>query len=79
MSATFSEPRTFSSLKSLDLTLSCTHKSAVAKCRILPKPRRRVIPIAAVESVLMVRDQEIPKSLAIEMSPRLLDAPLHIP
>ena len=79
MSATFSEPRTFTNLKSLDLTRSCTHKSAVAKCLILPRPRRRHMHTAAVESVPIVMSHVRPRSFATEISPMDIDAPLVIP
>ena len=47
-SAGFSGPGTLFSVKSPVLTLSWTHRSATARCRILPSPLLRQIPIAAV-------------------------------
>ena len=58
----FMEPGTLTRLNSLSLSFSCTHRSAVARWRILPSPRRLQIPIAAVASARISRANSIPKS-----------------
>ena len=65
MSAGFSAPGTLESLKSPFLMRSCTHRSAVAKCRTFPSPLLRQIPIAAVASVRTDKFKLMPKSLAM--------------
>ena len=79
MSAGFSVPGTFVSLKSPRRTRSCTHKSAVARWRIFPNPRRRQMPMAAVASVRTSSSTGIPRSMAKDCKPRPMDAPRHMP
>ena len=79
MSAGFSAPGTFTSLKSPFLMRSCIRRSAVAKCRTLPSPLQRQIPIAAVASVRTVKFRAMPKSQAMVWRPRPWAAPLEIP
>ena len=45
------------------------HRSATARCRTLPSPRRRQIPIAAVASLWTRRRRSMPISLQIACSP----------
>ena len=79
MSLGFISPAIFSREKSLFRTLSCTQRSAVARWRILPNPRRRQMPMAAVASVLTLRVHPCPKSLAMACRPREMEEPLQIP
>ena len=79
MSAGFSAPSTLESLKSPFLMRSCTHRSAVAKCRTFPSPLLRHIPIAAVASVRTDKFRLMPKSLAMVCRPNPWAAPLQIP
>ena len=60
-------------------SFSCTHKSAVARCLILPRPRLRQIPMAAAASVWISRASCTPRSLANEIMPKPWDAPRQIP
>ena len=71
-SAGLATPGTFRSWKSPLLIRSCTHKSAVARWRIFPNPRRRQIPIAAAASVSTDNDQLSPRSCATACSPESL-------
>ena len=64
ISAGLSTPNTLVSLKSPFLSRSCIQRSAVCKCRILPRPRRRHMPIAAVASVKTSNSKSIDKSRA---------------
>ena len=79
MSATLSVPKTFMSAKSFVQRWSCTHKFAAARCRMFPRPLRRQIPTAAVESVWRTRDHVNPRSAATDLSPMEMDAPRVIP
>ena len=79
MSDVLSDPGILDNTKSPDRTRSWTHRSAVARCRIRPSPRRRHMPTAAVASVWILRVQEKPRSLAMVCSPIEVDAPRQIP
>ena len=79
MSAGFSAPATFSSVKSLERNRSWTQRSDTAKCRTLPSPRLRQMPIAAAASEKISMDQINPRSAATACIPNEWLAPLHTP
>ena len=61
-SAGLSRPRTLWMLIAPGLTLSCSQRSAVARCRMRPRPRRLHTPMAAVESEWSRRPTVRPRS-----------------
>ena len=79
MSAGLSAPAILSNEKSPFRMRSCIHKSAVARCLTLPKPRRREMPMAAVASDITLRDKDMPRSVAMVWRPSPCAAPLEIP
>ena len=79
ISAGLSRPGSFSSVQSLDRTLSWIQRSATAKCRTFPNPPRRHIPIAAVASVSTVSWKVKPRPLHKDWSPIPREAPRQIP
>ena len=79
MSAGFMDPGILVRAKSPLLRRSWTHKSATARWRILPRPRRRQTPIAAVASVNISSLKTSPRSREMLCNPSALLAPLQIP
>ena len=79
LSEVFSAPGILTKEKSPALSRSCVHRSAVARCLILPRPRRRHTPMAAMASVCTFRFHENPRSCAMEIKPREMPVPLQIP
>ena len=75
----FSAPKTFDKEKSLVRSLSCTQRSATAKCRTLPRPRLRHMPMAAEASECRPSDHVKPRSLAMDSIPKPSEPPLQIP
>ena len=60
-------------------TLSCTQRSATAKCLTFPNHFRLQIPIAAVAFEHTVREKVSPRSAQSDLSPMPFDAALQIP
>ena len=79
MSSGFAEPAILANDKSPLFNRSCIHRSDTCKYLILLKPRRQQMPIAAVASVNIWILNEMPRSFAIDCSPKAIDAPRQIP
>ena len=79
ISAGFSVPRTFSNPTSSDSIFSWIQRSVQSKWRILPTPRLRAIPMAAVASEYRVRVTSNPKSRASACNPSLCATPTAMP
>eukprot|EP00974_Lingulodinium_polyedra_P027451 2653551-Lingulodinium_polyedra.AAC.1 len=79
MSAGLSAPKTFRRRKSPLRRRSCTQSCPTARCRTLPIPVRRQMPMAALLSAPTSSCKDSPRSAARLISPRPSAAPLTMP
>ena len=79
MSAGVSAPKTFWRVICFERILSCTHKSVQSKWRILPRPFRLAMPIAAVASDQMFMETCQPRSRSKDCKPSAWAQPAAMP